>query len=403
MLSRSSLAFVLLVMLLLLTVVPSFAQDSTPPYRIVGYYSSWSIYDRAYFVTDIPADKLTTINYAFALVSDDAQCVLGDEYADIQYQYPGDKEDEKLLGNFKQLNLLKQAHPGLQTVISIGGWTGSAKFSDAALTAESRQKFVSSCMTFITQYGFDGIDIDWEYPTGGGNTGNVERADDPQNFILLLTEFRKQLDAQGKLDNKHYVLTMAAPAGKESYSGLDWAKIYPLLDWINVMTYDFDGSWSEKTGFNAPLYDSTDNPPEGGSTNATIQDFLAAGIPAQNLVMGVPFYGRGFTGVAATDNGLHQSYTGLPDGSDDGGIDYRNLVDGDLKTAVRYWSDISQVPWLYNAKTGTMISYDDPQSLQAKADYVKKQGLGGMMIWELASDDKSSTLLTALHEALMGS
>src|SRR5262249_3982374 len=161
------------------------------------------------------------------------ECMLGDEWADTQYQYPGDKEGETLLGNFKQLQLLKAAHPNLQTVISIGGWTGSAKFSDAALTAESRQKFASSCVDFIMRDGFDGIDIDWEYPTGGGDTGNIERAEDRDNFILLLTELRSQLDAQGKKDGKHYLLTIAAPAGKESYSGLDWTQIYPQLDWIN--------------------------------------------------------------------------------------------------------------------------------------------------------------------------
>ncbi len=402
MISRRACMILALGCLLLVFTVPSLAQETAPAYQVVAYFSSWGIYDRQYFVTDIPADMVTTINYAFAFISDDGEIMLGDEWADTQYLYPGDKEDEPLLGNFKQLQLLKAAHPNLRTVISVGGWTGSAKFSDAALTDESRKKFAGSCVDFITKYGFDGVDIDWEYPTGGGDSANIERPEDAANFILMLKELRTQLDAQGTKDGKHYLLTIAAAAGKDGYSKLDMKQIYPLLDWINVMTYDFSGSWSDVTGFNAPLYDSTDNPPEGGSADSIIQGYEGAGVPAERLVMGVPFYGRGWTGVANTDNGLHQAYTGFPDGSEDGGLDYRALVDSYIPTYQRYWNDVSQVPWLYDAASKTMISYDDPESLKMKVGYVKEKGLGGVMIWELASDDSDHSLLTALHDALVG-
>src|SRR5664279_3154978 len=172
--------------LLILAAAPLSAQENPASYRVVGYFASWAIYDRGYFVTDIPADKLTHLNYAFAAISDDGEIALMDEEADTQYTYPGDSDNQPLKGNFHQLQLLKVAHPSLQTIISIGGWTGSAKFSDVALTAQSRDKFARSVVKFVTQYGFDGVDIDWEYPTGGGDTGNVERPEDRTNFALLL-------------------------------------------------------------------------------------------------------------------------------------------------------------------------------------------------------------------------
>jgi chitinase len=353
-------------------------------------------------VTDIPADKLTHINYAFANVSEDGECTLGDPWGDVEFPYPNDAADAPLKGNFNQLQLLKAAHPGLQTLISVGGWTWSGKFSDVALTPESRARFASSCVAFMKQYEFDGLDIDWEYPTGGGYEGNVERPEDAENFILLLGELRAQLDAQGAQDGRRYLLTIAAGAGPDAWQPLDWSRIHPLLDWINVMTYDMSGSWSEVTGFNAPLYNSTDDPPEGMSTDSTLSGILALGVPPDKLVMGVPFYGHGWAGVGSTNNGLHQPYTGMPDGNAEGSFDYYVLAANYIGTFQRFWDDAAQVPWLYDAKSGVMITYDDPQSLALKASYVREHGLGGLMFWEL-SGDNNAELLTALTDALNAS
>ena len=145
---------------------------SAEPTRVVGYYPSWGIYDRGFEIANLPGDKLTHVNYAFAnLVG--GQCVLGDPWADVERHLPGDPwtgpgSDAPYFGNFKQLDLLQDAHPGLQTLISVGGWTWSGNFSDAALTPSSRALFAASCADFMEAYGFDGIDIDWEYPGGGG-------------------------------------------------------------------------------------------------------------------------------------------------------------------------------------------------------------------------------------------
>jgi chitinase len=397
---RLPLITILTLLFALLAVAPLSAQEP-PDYKVVGYFTSWGIYGRQYFVNEIPADKLTHINYAFANAGRRAECILGDEWADTQYLYPGDVEGSELLGNFNQLNLLKAAHPHLQTLISVGGWTWSGNFSDIALTEETRQHFAESCVDFMLRYGFDGIDIDWEYPAGGGKPSNEERPEDPENFILLLEALRAQLDAQGEQDGRHYLLTIAAGAGESTYAPLDWERIHPLLDWINVMTYDMSGGWSSVTGHSAPLYDSTANPPEGTSVDTAIQAYLALGVPAEKLIVGVPFYGHGWGGVAAENNGLHQPYENIPSGTwEAGSFEYSDVSVNYVGTYQRFWDETAQVPWLYNPDTGIMISYEDPESAALKAQYVRDHGLGGVMFWELSHDDADAALLTALYDTL---
>ncbi len=401
-----SLSFCALLLLMLSAAPlarPASAQESTPDYRVVGYFASWSIYGRNYFVTDIPADQVTHINYAFAKISDEGEIAFGDEWADVQFPYPTDTDSDEVKGNFHQFQLLKAAHPNLQTLISIGGWSFSSKFSNVALTEESRQKFAQSVVDFLVRYGFDGADIDWEYPTGGGAQGNLERPEDKENFILLLQELRSQLDAQGDQDGHHYLLTIAAGAGSQAYEPLDWTQISASLDWINVMAYDMSGAWSDVTGFNAPLYDSTANPPEGTSVDTTVQAFIALGVPPEKIVVGVPFYGRGWSGVAADNNGLHLAYEGLPQGTwETGSFDYGDLADNYISNGVfeRFWDETAQVPYLYDTNTLTMITYDDPESMAKKAEYVVDHGLGGIMFWELTQDSDDYALLSTINQVL---
>lgn len=393
---------VILAGLLMISSISGRAQagNATAPKRIVGYYSSWGIYAREFFVTNIAADKLTHINYAFVNISDTGECLLGDPWADIQFPYPDDDPKAELLGNFNQLKKLKEQNPNLQTLISIGGWTWSAKFSDVALTEESRARFASSCVDFMVKYGFDGLDIDWEYPAGGGEPKNVVRPEDPANFLLFLADLRAHLDAQGEKDGRHYLLTIAAPAGKSQRKPINWKVAQASLDFINVMAYDFSGAWSSTTGFNAPLFDPAAGTSDAeGSASSAIKFYLDAGVPADKLVLGVPFYGRGWKEVGDKNNGLGQPYDGIPAGGT-GVFDYRDLKRFWIAALERHWDDTAKVPWLYDAKSKIMISYDDEESLGLKADYINANNLGGAMIWELASDDQDHTLLNALYNAL---
>ncbi len=377
--------------------------------RIVAYFTEWSIYARKYHVGDIRADRLTHLVYAFAKIDARGEVAIVDSYAASDRFYPGDRWDAGYLrGNFGQLRKLKARHPHLKTLIAVGGWSLSGPFSDTALTAGSRQRFARSAVAFMTRYGFDGVDIDWEYPVSGGLASNRTRPADRENCTLLLAELRKQLDARGKADGKRYLLTMAAPAGPKTLANIELGKVAKLLDWFNLMSYDFHGGWSSLTHFNAPLYPIRDDPSTDETVrkrfnaDAAVRAYRAAGVPADRIVLGVPFYGRGWQGVKKAGNGLFQKPgPGLPKGTWEPGVfDYRDLVVNYIGKYRRFRHPEAKVPWLYDDNSGVMISYDDAESLKIKAEYVRKHDLGGVMAWELSADDARATLLGTLHEVL---
>jgi chitinase len=376
--------------------------------RLVGYYTEWSIYQRKYNVADIPADKLTHVNYAFAKIVN-GKCALHDAYAAVEKAEPGEQWVEGALrGNCRALQALKKKHSHLKTLISVGGWTLSSPFSDVAFTKESRENFAQSCVAFMVKYGFDGVDLDWEYPVGGGLESNKTRAADKENYTLLLAELRRQLDAQGAKDKTRYLLTIAAPAGPKTFANLELDKIHPQLDWLNLMAYDFHGPWSPLTHFNAPLFAVAKDPTSDETirkhfnVDSAVKAFLRAGVPPDKIVVGLPFYGRGWASVKDVKGGLFQPHgPNPPQGTWEAGVfDYKDLAKNYVGKFQRHWHDEAKVPWLFDAKRGVMISYDDPESLRLKAEYVNQHKLGGMMCWELSADDERNTLVNTLFEVL---
>jgi len=267
-----------------------------PSKKIVGYYAAWASYS-GYYPNQIDASKLTHINYAFANIGSDLKLTLG--YPDVDPN------------NIKLLNALKQTNPNLKTLISVGGWSWSGRFSDAALTDASRTAFADSCVAFIVQYGFDGIDLDWEYPVSGGLASNVKRPEDKQNFTLLLQKIREKLDAQGALDNKHYLLTIAGGSDRSYVNNVELSKLSQYLDYATVMTYDLHGMWDNYTDLHAPLMDNSDVSPQyKTSVDASITNWGNASFPIDKLVLGIPFYGYIYSSVTNANNGLYQTYTG---------------------------------------------------------------------------------------------
>jgi len=379
--------------------------------KIVGYFTEWGIYGRNYNVADIPADKLNVINYAFANITATGDVVLYDSYAAVDKSFPGDTWDQPLRGNFNQLIKLKKAHPHLVTMISIGGWTLSGHFSDIALTETSRAHFAQSAVDFMVKYGFDGVDIDWEFPGGGGLDSNTYRTQDKQNYTLLLQELRDHLDARGAQNGRQYYLSIASPAGDDKIRNIDPAGIADACDWINIMTYDFAGGWEKKTGHQAPLFspegrDAT-NPSTLWSVDGAVSQFLGAGVDPGKLVVGVPFYGRGWSGVPSTDSGLGELSTGLPQGSYEPGVfDYKDLVAriAAQPDAYKVYEDgAAEASFIYAPSvSGLWISYDHPTIVQRKIDYIKSLGLGGAMCWELSGDtkDASTSLLEVIYQGL---
>jgi chitinase len=293
-------------------------------------------------------------------------------------------------------------------MISVGGYNHSAKFSDAVVSADSRRRFAQSCVQFMKQNGFEGIDIDWELPVRGGMAGNAHRPEDKQNFTAMLAELRRQLDTQGASDGQHYLLTIAAPIAPSEYGNIEVNTIAQYLDWFNLESYAFYTASSPTTNFNAPLYASSSDPSPNSrrlylNADAAVRGYLAIGVPASKLLIGVPFYGRGWQGVPNVNHGLYQSDSGAATDSktakgtwSDGAILYGELEKYYLNSYPRYWNEETKEPWLYNPSTGIMITYEDSQSLAAKADYVVANRLGGIMIWHVSADDAQHTLVTVL-------
>ena len=364
---------------------------------VAAYLASWGVRSKGTRIAELRGERLTHVIYAFAVIGPDGGVALFDSCLDAG-QCAGGAATEG--GNFEQLRLLKQRHSHLRVLIAIGGWTRSGNFSDAALTPESRQRFAESAITFMRRWPnlFDGFDIDWEFPVFGGLKENVTRPEDRQNFTLMLAELRRQLDAEGGRTGRRYLLTAATAAGGRLIANLELDRIAPLLDWFNVMTYDYH-SGSAIAHFNAPLHAATNDPTPYYNVDSTIAIYRRGGVPREKIVMGVPFFGRAYGGVHGPNGGLFQPATAPPrDWST--GLDYRQLAarNPSAQGFVRFWHADAQVPWLHNDSAGVFITYDDPESIGLKADYVRARGLGGVMIWEIGGDD--GTLLEVIRDRL---
>ncbi len=357
--------------LLALLLLAGVSAAQAAPYRIVGY-----VVDGPQ-APSISPGKLDVVNFAFAQV-DEAHHVF----------LPGATAPD----NLRALTALRARQPSLRIVLSIGGW-GAGHFSEAVADAQARKVFADSAIALLRQYDLDGLDIDWEYPTLPG-PGISHAPADRRNFTLLLESLRQRLDAEGAATARHYLLTIAAAEG-EFAQGLELARIAGSLDWINLMTYDFYGSLTPTTGHHAGLAPTAGAPAGARNAQAAVDEYIAAGVPADKIHLGVAFYGRRFGDVAPARDGLLQKFR-----SDGGFISWREIAEGPLaqKAWARHWDAQAQAPWLWNATTHQFISYDDPQSLQAKIDYVERKGLGGFMYWEYRQD-RDEQLLDVLVQA----
>jgi chitinase len=419
------------------TVVVTTSPIIGPTYKVVGYYTSWSTYRRDYQVTAIDGSKLTHINYAFADICwngihgnpdptgpnpktwtcqdekgntinpPNGTIVIGDVFADATNSFPGDVFNQPLKGNFNQLNKLKQQYPHLKTLISVGGWSWSNRFSDVAAELAARTAFAKSTVDFIRKYGFDGVDLDWEYPVGGGLAGNSVRPEDQHNYTLLLQATRAELDAAGQADGKQYLLTIAAGASGSFINHTEPAAIAQNVDWINLMTYDFHGGYEPFSGHNAPLYydpnDTISVDPVTNNVDGAVTLYLNAGVNPNKMILGVPFYGKGWDGCTNVNNGQYQSCSGPSRvGTWEGGtFDFSDLQAKyiNLNGYTRYFNNTTKTPYLFNASRQTFISYDDDISMKYKMDYLKSKGLAGGMFWELSAD-RNKTLLNVISTEL---
>ncbi|MCB0851939.1 MAG: glycoside hydrolase family 18 protein, partial [Bacteroidetes bacterium] len=340
--------------------------------KIVAYVGRSAIDDM-----QIQAQKITHINFAFANIID-GRVVEG---------RPGDST------YFDRLIALKRQNPNLKILCSVGGWSWSKEFSDAALTFESRERLARSAVNFMIRHDLDGLDLDWEYPGLPGDK-NPHRPEDKENFTALLKSIREKLDKLSvqnqKEKNDYYLLTIATGAFQAYLDHTDMRTAHQYLDFINIMSYDFYTSGAKTTGHHTNLSPSYHNLTDYSMyAIKAVEQHINAGIPHQKLVLGTAFYGRGWEGVTPINNGLYQEYSGS-------GLSYsyaRLSAEYINKNGfVRYWDDGAEAPYLWNDSTRTFITYDNPESLSLKADYVIEKGLGGVMFWEY-SHDPSGVLL----------
>jgi chitinase len=350
-----------------------------PSKIILAYYSDWSTYE-GYTPDKINASNINILDYAFATVGSDLKITASDSSIDYS--------------NFSKLKILKSKYPALKIVISVGGWDDSGMFSDAALTESSRDTFADSVVSFIKAYGFDGVDIDWEYPIGGGLSSNVSRPADKTNFGLLLKTLRSKLNAQGILDNKHYILSFTGEADSTFASSVDLADIANSVDYGFIMAYDLNGGWDSYTDFDAPLYiPAGQSPNYTTSVDAVVRSWLNNGFPAQKIILGVPFYGYAYTGVTNSNDGLLQRFSSATT------VGFNTIMSNYLSNPsyVKYSESTAQVPWLFNGKT--FISYDNVNSISAKAQYAVSKNLLGVGAWNI-SYDPNCILINAIKNII---
>jgi chitinase len=388
-----------------------------------GYFEEWSIYGANYNIANLQqngvAAKLTHLMYAFANVTTTPApaCAIADTWADYQNPYlpsvSGAAYNGPMYGNFAAIQQLKELHPSLKVLMSIGGASAAntAAFASAASTPAGRQALAASCIDMFVQGNvaqgisapglFDGFNIDWEFPT----------AADTQNFTALLAEFRRQLNTLSKSTGKAYVMSFDGPAGAQNYVNIDLKRSAEQVDFITIDGYNYAGSWDVQTNHASPLFDDRQDPLQGQGLDidATVNAYLKAGVPPRKYTMGLPLYGAGWTGVPDENHGLYQNSTGpspVPPGdvlATPGLATYATLANAKAN-GYKWTFDARRIAVsLYDASSQTFYSYDDPNSALLKMLYVESKvpgGLGGAYVWALKDDDANGTMVKTMANVL---
>ena len=336
---------------------------------VVGYYSAWSKYN-GLPPSRIQASKLTHLNYAFADLGTDGRIRL-----------PNPELDKE---NFAGLRELKRKNPHLKTLISLGGWDYSANFSKVASSAAGRAAFAESCADFILEHGFDGVDIDWEFPAFS----------DRQNFTLLLQSVREKLNQLSAAHGRPYYLTIAYSPSQSILNRIEAKTVAGLVDFIFLMGYDLHGPWDSFADFNAPLYSTGETSPHYTiSLQDALRSYQNAGVDMSKLVLGMPFYGYQYATTGERWNGLYSPFQSAKS------ISYDKIVENLLPDSSyqRYFHEAARVPYLYDGVN--FVTYDDESSIAEKTRFARANGLAGVGAWEL-SHDKNGLLLASAYNAL---
>ncbi|KAI2636847.1 endochitinase [Xylaria nigripes] len=395
MISLKSIAALLLSASLAATSPISNVTEQATSFKNLVYFTNWGIYGRNYQPAQLPVAHINQVLYAFANFRSDGTVYSSDTYSDLEKHYSGDyivgSRDfiawndigTNAYGCIKQLYILKKANRQLKVLLSIGGWTYSPGFAAAASSETTRATFAKTAVDLMKDWGFDGIDIDWEWPTNETEANNM---------VLLLTALRNQLDSYASqyANGYRFILSVALPAGPTNYQKLKLSEMNAAgVDQFNMLSYDYAGSWDKTAGHQANLYSDPAHPLDTPfSTDIPIKAYLAGGVPANKITLGIPLYGRAFENT----NGLGQPYSGVGSGSWENGIwDYKVLP----RSGTEYYDSVASASYSYDNATKELITYDNVDMVSRKAQYIQSEGLAGSMFWEISGDKTDSGSLVA--------
>lgn len=400
---------------------------------IASYFVEWGVYGRKFSVDNIPANNLTHILYGFIPVCGPNQSLLDanpaghqalqascsgrpdytvtvhDLFAALGKKQAGQDFNDPVKGNFGQLMALKKAYPNIKVLPSVGGWTLTDPFY-ALDDSSNRQVFVDSLREFLQTWKFfDGVDIDWEYPGGSGANPLLGNPDtDGDTYLLLMQDLRKMMDELSLVTGREYQLTSAVGAGLTKIDKVDYAAVTSVVDYIMLMTYDFSGAWTlDELGHMAGVYPPgfhADKPNvQSLNVKSALDAFVEQGADMSKVAVGVAMYGRGWKGVTGFGPGqspFEGSASGAINGSWAPGIlDYKDIALLEDKPGwTKYYDAQAEAPFLFKPATGELISYDDAESIQAKATLVEELGLAGLFSWEIDADN--GDILNAMHEGM---
>ena len=358
--------------------------------KVAAYIRTWGIpaADRIggspYWNADmIQGESLSDLIIAFALI----------DPADGASIYIPEVRSGAFARIWDEVAILKERHPHLKVHISVGGY-GAEGFSDMAHNPALRAAFTANVCKWLEDYNLDGIDIDWEYPVGPTWGQNIKsRPEDRQNYITLLSDLRNAMDDLGEKTGKRYNLSTAVPASAWFISANDVKAAAETADMLKIMSYDYYGSWSQRTGHNANIYRNPRDP-ANWSTDQSVAAYLRAGIPPEKLILGAAFYGQMWRGIPQGNSsdtpGLYQSRTAFVNSI--GWSQIKRTIANTGSGYERYWDATAKAPFLYNGDR--WLSYTDHEQLRELAAYVKEKNLGGVFVWEYAHDMGADLLRT---------
>ena len=343
-----------------------FSLHAKAQYRIIAYTTSGDS-----VVARYPVSKLTHIIFSFLRIKGDTLC------------FANEKQQNALRG----IVALKKQNPQLKVMVSIGGWGGCYGCSELFSSEAHRKMFAQTTVKLFRENGIDGLDLDWEYPAIEGYPGHPYKTEDRKNFTALVQVLRKEMGDQ-------FILSFAA-GGFSAYleNSIDWKTVMPLVDMVNIMSYDLVGGYSKLTGHHTPLFSGKDT---ASSADRAIRWLIKNGVPSDKLIMGAAFYARVWRNVPDTNQGLYQS------GVFHQGVAYKQFSQyfSDSSGFRYHWDKKAHAGWRYDPAKKLFATFDDENSVSDKMAYIKKHQLGGIMFWELAQDKEKNGLVDLIYEKL---